>query len=92
MTVVQLTREQEAIAQAAMATGRYKGPKDVIDAALILLREQESQRGEFAAMIEAARERAEREGHIELEDVIAALDADEAEERRIEEAARRPAS
>ena len=92
MTVVRLTREQEDMAQAAMATGRYAGTDEVIDAALRLLREQEKQRAEFAATIDAARERAGREGYVEFEDVVAALDADEAEEQRAEEAARRSAS
>lgn len=90
--VVRLTREQEDIAQAAMATGRYGGAHDVIDAALRLLRDQETQRADFAATIEAARQRADREGYVEIEDVVAALDADEAQERQAEEAARRAAS
>ena len=92
MTVVQLTKEQEAIAQAAMATGRYKAPEDVVGAALSLLVEQEKQRREFAAMIDAARSRAESEGTFSAEEVMAALDADEAEDRRAQEAARRAAS
>jgi Arc/MetJ-type ribon-helix-helix transcriptional regulator len=80
MTVVELTQEQEAIARAAMATGRYARPEEVIDAALALLREQERQRAEFAASVAAARERGEREGHHELDQVLAALDADEADD------------
>ncbi len=92
MTVVRLTREQEDIAQAAMASGRYSSPDQVIDAALTLLREQEQQRVAFVATLDAAREEAERDGYLELEEVIAALDADEVGEQRIEEAARRSAS
>jgi Arc/MetJ-type ribon-helix-helix transcriptional regulator len=92
MTVVQLTKEQEAIAQAAMATGRYKAPQEVIDAAFALLRERDRQRAEFVASLDAAEQEAEEKGWLEIEDVMAAIEADETQERAIEEAARRAAS
>jgi hypothetical protein len=47
VTVVQLTREQEAIARAAMASGRYGGPEAVVDAALKLFNQREEQRAAF---------------------------------------------
>jgi putative addiction module CopG family antidote len=87
--VVRLTTEQETIAQAAMATGRYAGTDAVIDAALRLLREQEKQRTAFVASLDAAEREAEEKGWLEIDDVIAALDADEVEEGKAREAARR---
>ncbi|HYF06698.1 MAG TPA: type II toxin-antitoxin system ParD family antitoxin [Acetobacteraceae bacterium] len=91
MTVVTLTPEQERLAQAALATGRYGDTDAVIDAALRLLEEQERERAAFVASIHAARERAEREGYVSLEEVMAVLDADEAAAREAE-AARRTVS
>jgi len=54
--------------------------------------EREKQRAAFIAPLDAAWEGAERDGYIELEDVMAAIDADEGEDARADEAARRTAT
>jgi antitoxin ParD1/3/4 len=84
--------ELEAFAEQCVASGRFSDVEEVMDAALTLLREREKQRAAFIATLDAAREEAERDGYIELEDVMAAIDADEAEDARADEAARRTAS
>lgn len=82
----------EVFAEQCVASGRYGDLESVVDAGLALLREREKQRNAFIATLDAAREEAERDGYIELGDVMAAIDADEAEDARADEAARRTAS
>jgi antitoxin ParD1/3/4 len=83
--------ELEAFAEQCVASGRFGDLHEVMDAALALLREQERQRAAFVATLDAAREEAGRDGVIALDDVIAAIAADEAADSRAEEAARRAA-
>lgn len=80
MTVVQLTQEQEAIAQAAMATGQFSGPHDVIDAALKLLQARNAQRAAFIQSLDDARRESDENGYFEMDQVAAELDAIIAEE------------
>lgn len=75
MTVVRLTEEQEAIAQSAMATGRYNGPQEVIDAALKLLKTREEQREAFQRSLDDARREGEERGYVEIDEVAVELDA-----------------
>ncbi len=84
--------ELEAFAEQCVASGRFSDVEEVMDAALSLLREREKQRTAFIATLDAARDEAERDGFIELENVMAAIEADEAEDLRADEAARRTAS
>lgn len=88
MTVVQLTKEQEAIAQAAMATGEFAGPHDVIDAALKLLQARNAQRAAFIQSLDDARREADETGYFEMDQVAAELDAIIAEEETRQAAAR----
>ena len=62
----------------------------ILDMLLRLMAEHVA--GVYVATLDAAREEAERDGYIELDDVMAAIDADEAEDARADEAARRTAS
>ena len=80
MTVVQLTREQEAIARAAMASGRYGGPEAVVDAALKLLNKREEQRAAFVQSLDDARREAEEQGYVEIDEIAVEMDAIIAEE------------
>jgi antitoxin ParD1/3/4 len=79
----------EAFAEQCVASGRYGDLESVVDAGLALLREREKQRAAFVASLEAAEREADEKGWLEIEEVIAALDADEAAERAQEETARR---
>jgi antitoxin ParD1/3/4 len=90
MTVVRLTREQEDIAQAAMASGRYSSPDEVIDAALKLLRSREEQRARFVQSLDDAEREADETGWFEIEQVAGEMDAviAEAEARRAREGSR----
>jgi putative addiction module CopG family antidote len=91
MAAVTLSPESEAIAEAALATGRYDDKAAVVAAALRLLREQERQRKAFIASLEAAEKEGDEQGWIEIEELEAILDADEAS-FRAGETARRVAS
>lgn len=84
--------ELEAFAAQCVASGRFSDVEEVMDAALVLLREREKQRAEFVASLDAAEQEADEKGWLEIEDVMAAIDADEAAERAVEEAGRRAAS
>jgi antitoxin ParD1/3/4 len=84
--------ELEAFAEQCVASGRFSDVEEVMDAALTLLREREKQRAEFIASLDAAESEAEEKGWLEMDDVMAAIDADEAAERAVEEAGRRAAS
>jgi len=84
--------ELEAFAEQCVASGRFSDVEEVMDAALTLLREREKQRAEYIASLDAAESEAEEKGWLEMDDVMAAIDADEAAERAVEEAGRRAAS
>jgi len=75
MTMVRLTREQEDMAQAAMATGRYGGTDEVIDAALRLLHARDEQRAAFIRSLDEARRESDATGYFEMDEVAAELDA-----------------
>jgi antitoxin ParD1/3/4 len=81
----------EAFAEQCVASGRFSDVQEVMDTALALLRERERQREAFIATLDAARDEAERDGHVSLEDALAAIDADEAADARADEAAPRAA-
>lgn len=79
----------EAFAEQCVASGRFSDVEEVMDTALALLREREKQRADLVASLDAAESEAERMGWLDLDDVMAAIAADEAEDRRAEDAARR---
>lgn len=70
--------ESLRFAEACVASGRYRDVPAVIEAGLLLLREQDAQRAAFAATLDAARAAGERDGYLGLEAVVAVLDADAA--------------
>ncbi|MBX9751963.1 MAG: type II toxin-antitoxin system ParD family antitoxin [Roseococcus sp.] len=75
MTIVRLTPEQEHIAQAAMATGRYAGPEEVVGAALRLLQAQDAQRAAFRLSLDEARRESDATGYFQMDEIAAELDA-----------------
>ena len=72
--MVLLPPDLDRFAAEAVATGRYPDVAAVVAAGVELLRQQEAARAEFIATLEAAEAESDRDGWIELEDVLAAAD------------------
>lgn len=70
----------EAFAEQCVASGRYGDLESVVDAGLALLREREKQRAAFLRSLDKARQEAEEDGYVELDQVAAEMDAIIAEE------------
>lgn len=70
----------EAFAEQCVASGRYGDLESVVDAGLALLREREKQRAAFLRSLDEARQEAEEDGYVEMDQVAAEMDAIIAEE------------
>ena len=81
-TNVHLTPELERFAREVVAEGRYNNVSEVVRQGLRMLQEAEERRRAFTKSLDDAVARSEREGYVELEDVLADIDAIiEAEEK-----------
>jgi antitoxin ParD1/3/4 len=74
-TNVHLTPELERFARECVAEGRYNNVSEVVRDALRRLQEAEERRRAFTKSLDDAVARSEREGYLELEDVLADIDA-----------------
>jgi len=74
-TNVHLTPELEAFARACVDTGRFNNVSEVVRAGLRMLQDAEERRASFTAMLGAVRAEAEREGALDLDTVLAEMDA-----------------
>jgi antitoxin ParD1/3/4 len=82
-TNVSLTPELERFARECVEGGGYNNVSEVVRSALRLLQEQERRRDAFEAMLREVEAEIDREGVVELEDVLAEMDQIiEAAERR----------
>ena len=73
-TNVHLTPELERFAKECVAEGRYNNVSEVVRDALRRLQEAEDRRRAFQRSLDEAIAEAEREGYVELEDVLADID------------------
>lgn len=73
-TNVHLTPELERFARASVESGRYNSVSEVVRAALRLLADTEDRRLRLRAMLDDARDEADREGTHDVEEVAAELD------------------
>ena len=74
-TNVHLTPELERFAREVVAEGRYNNVSEVVRQGLRMLQEAEERRRAFTKTLDDAVARSEREGYVELEDVLADIDA-----------------
>jgi antitoxin ParD1/3/4 len=74
-TNVHLTPDLEQFARGCVESGRYNNVSEVLRSALRLLKDQEENRGAFAAMLKDVRREAKRKGVHSIEDVAAEMDA-----------------
>ncbi len=74
-TNVHLTPELEGFARHCVDSGRYNNVSEVVRSALRLLQDAETRRQAFTAMLDAAREEADREGVVTVAAITAELDA-----------------
>ncbi|HEY1751264.1 MAG TPA: type II toxin-antitoxin system ParD family antitoxin [Caulobacteraceae bacterium] len=72
---VSLTPELERFARECVSDGRYNNVSEVVRDALRRLQEAEERRRAFTKSLDDAVARSEREGYVELEDVLADIDA-----------------
>jgi antitoxin ParD1/3/4 len=73
-TNVHLTPELERFTRDCVDSGRYNNVSEVMRAALRLLQDTEERRRQFNAMLHAVEEKADREGWISHDVVMAELD------------------
>ncbi len=73
MQDISLSSEDRRFVEARVASGEFRSASAVMHKALRLLRQAERDRERFTAMLEAARERADREGTFSVEEVEAEL-------------------
>ena len=74
-TNVHLTPELERFAREVVAEGRYNNVSEVVRQGLRMLQEAEERRRAFNKSLDDAIARSERDGYVELEDVLADIDA-----------------
>ena len=74
-TNVHLTPELEAFAREVVAEGRYNNVSEVVRQGLRMLQDAEERRRAFTKSLDDAVARSERDGYVELEDVLADIDA-----------------
>ena len=74
-TNVHLTPELERFARECVKGGRYNNVSEVVRSALRLLQDAEERRRQFGAMLAEAKAEAERDGTIDVEQVLAEMDA-----------------
>ncbi len=80
-----LPPDLEQFAAEAVAAGRYRDTAEVVRAGVKLLQHAETEVAEFAVSLEAARDEANRDGWVSLDDMLAEMD------QIIRETADRPA-
>jgi antitoxin ParD1/3/4 len=73
-TNVHLTPELERFAREVVAEGRYNNVSEVVRQGLRMLQDAEERRRAFTKTLDDAVARAEKEGYVELEDVLAEMD------------------
>jgi antitoxin ParD1/3/4 len=73
-TNVHLTPELEAFAREVVAEGRYNNVSEVVRQGLRMVQDVEERRRAFTKSLDDAVARAEREGYVELDDALAAMD------------------
>lgn len=74
-TNVHLSPELERFARQCVEDGRYNNVSEVVRSALRMLQDAEERKKAFMAMLEAAREEADRDGWITIEEASAAARA-----------------
>jgi putative addiction module CopG family antidote len=75
MNQIALPADLEQFAADAVASGRYRDTSEVVRAGLALLRDAEAELDEFVASLEGARQEAERDGYVSLDEVAARMQA-----------------
>ncbi|MDO9708936.1 type II toxin-antitoxin system ParD family antitoxin [Paracraurococcus lichenis] len=75
MPSIDLTPEQLRFAGARLAEGRYGSVAEVVAAALANMERQQADLAAFRASLDEAYRRGEEEGWLELEEVMADMDA-----------------
>ena len=73
-TNVHLTTDLERFAKHCVESGRYNNVSEVVRSALRMLQDAEARRERFMAMLDDARAEGERDGFVEIDDVLAELD------------------
>lgn len=74
-TKIDLPPDLEAFTRTCVSSGRYSDTDDVIRTALRQLKDAESRRAAFNAMLDETRQEVERDGTHDLDDVLAEVDA-----------------
>ena len=74
MDNVTLPPDLEQFATEAVAAGRYRDTADVVRAGVKLLQRAEAEVAEFVASLETAREEANRDGWVSLDEMLAEMD------------------
>ena len=73
-TNVHLTTDLERFAKHCVESGRYNNVSEVVRSALRMLQDAEARRERFMVMLDEARAEGERDGFVEIDDVLAELD------------------
>ncbi len=74
-TNVHLSPELERFAKQCVEDGRYNNVSEVVRSALRMLQDAQDRKTAFMAMLEAAREEADRDGWVTIEEASAAARA-----------------
>jgi len=74
MDHVTLPAELERFAAEAVASGRYRDVSDVVAAGVSLLQQAEVEVAEFVRSLEQAKDEADREGWVSLDDMLMEMD------------------
>ena len=69
-----LSPELEQFAAEAVAAGRYRDTAEVVRAGVELLQRAEAEVAEFVVSLEAARDEANRDGWVGLDEMLAEMD------------------
>lgn len=74
MDGVSLPPDLEQFAADAVAAGRYRDTADVVCAGVKLLQRAEAEVADFVASLETARDEANRDGWVSLDEMLAEMD------------------